>query len=77
VYLEANLTAGTATARATLYDVTNNLFVHDADIENASTTTSRVRSGALTLTDGNEYRGVVGHDPGGQAFMDSLDLVAN
>ncbi len=77
VFLEATLAADTDTARATLFDQTDDRFVHEADISNASTTAARKRSGALPLIDGHEYVGVVGHEPGGQAFADSVDLVAN
>ena len=62
VYLEATMRSSTGTSQIRLYDVTAAAAVTGSAISTSSSTMTRVRSSALTLTDGNEYRVQVGED---------------
>jgi hypothetical protein len=54
-YFEATLKATVGTARAKLYDVTAASYVTDSEVTTTSSTKTRVRSSAITLTDGHTY----------------------
>lgn len=59
VYFEADLhcNSGANTTSAQLYDITAGAAVSSSEVTHTgNTTTTRVRSGAITLVDGHEYR---------------------
>ncbi len=63
-YFEAYYRATTGTAYARLYDVTADSAVGGSAVNTASTALVRQRSGALALTDGDEYRAQFGKASG-------------
>jgi hypothetical protein len=65
-------------ARARLYDVTGSAAVTGSEVVVASTSKTRVRSGALTLTAGARiYRAQIGNGPGGQQTVWSARLMVD
>lgn len=54
-YFEAHIRAPSGTAHARLYDDTAAAVVSGSDVSTTSVSIVRLRSGAVTLTDGNEY----------------------
>lgn len=55
-YLEAYFRATTGTGHVELYDVTAAAVVAGSRVTNATSTLARLRSGAITLVDGNQYQ---------------------
>lgn len=56
VYAEAYFRATTGTVYTDLYDLTSAALVASSTLTTSAATFTRVRSAALTLTDGHEYR---------------------
>ncbi len=59
-YFQVHMKAIIGTYRARLYNVTDSSAVVGSEVNTVATSYTRVRSGAITLTDGKEYRGQVG-----------------
>ena len=81
-YLEAYVRATSAKAMARLYDVTAGAEVADSIVtvnagsSGVSSTPTRVRSSALTLVDGHEYRVQYGVQDGGAGEAVGAKLIA-
>lgn len=74
-YLEVDIRADTGTLHARLYDLVAAAAVDSSELSTTSATFALVRSDALTLVDGNEYRGQVGVVPGDQGQILGLTLI--
>ena len=66
------------TAKARLYNITDGIVVSGSEITTTSTTTQRLRSGALTLPSGaKEYRTEFGGDGGGIYTCHAADVIVD
>lgn len=63
-YFEVTMKAIVGTYRARLYDVTASAAVVGSEVTTTETSPTRVRSGAISLVDGNEHRAQFGSVPG-------------
>lgn len=63
--LETNIRAISGTAYARMWDKTSAAAVSGSDLSTTATVKTRLRSGALTLTDTHEYESQFAHSVGG------------
>ncbi len=75
IYFQATVKADSGTAYARLYDIDAVAAVADSQISTVSATLERVRSSALTLTDGNEYVAQVAAVAGDSGSLTGASLI--
>ena len=75
-YFEAQIRATSGTALVRLYDETSAGAVSGSTLSTTSATIVRLRSGALTLTDGNEYVAQFGKAPADSADKLAADVLS-
>lgn len=75
-FLETSVRATTGTANVRLFDVTADIPVASSNVSTASTILTRLRSSALTLTDGNVYQIQAGVLSGDSGAITGAKLVA-
>lgn len=68
IVFEASIRATAGTARARLFDVTAAAAVANSEVTTTSSSMTRLRSAAITLVDGNEYRMQTGKAVGSTGF---------
>lgn len=77
LYFEATMKVeGAGMVRARLRDVTDNDVVAGSNLNTADAAADRVRSAALTLEDGHEYRAELGSDSGASGTGFAATLIA-
>lgn len=74
-YLETYIKAAAGTAYARLYDVTDTSPVTDSDVSTTSASLVRLRSSAMTLTDGKEYVAQIGVEAGDSGNVRSVKII--
>lgn len=77
VVLQVTMRAAVGEAHARLWDKTAAAAVASSDLSTTSSTSVRLRTGALTLVDGNEYQvqlGSLGSDDGRAAKADLMHI---
>ena len=72
---EVHMRAAVGTAYARLWDRTAGALVASSELSTTSTTKARVRSGALTLTDGHEYEAQFARSTGGKCGRWAAGLI--
>ncbi len=75
-YFEAFLLAASGdTARARLYDITADAAVANSEVTTTNTAVTRVRSSAITLVDGHDYKAQFGSTLADTGYTHGADLV--
>ena len=75
IFFEVFMRATSGTARARLYNETDAVAVTNSDVSTASVTYVRIRSAALTLTDGKVYVAQFGTEDGAGGFKGAKIIV--
>jgi len=74
-YLESTMLVVSGEAKCRLYDTTTSTAVTDSEVSTTSATAARVRSSALTLTDGDVYTIQLLGSPAGDSRILGADLL--